>query len=159
MHTYEAMNVTHNSAKAKGYVCVQGTDDVEEQGFEYWATDEGESQRVVVKATLKAAEANNVSVVFATGQVMTATLENLQPSTTYCCRAFVKTTSGTTYGEEQTFTTQAGDASGVFYVATEKAAPTITGYFDLQGRCLRSPTKGINIVRYSDGTSRKVFVR
>ena len=31
--------------------------------------------------------------------------------------------------------------------------------YDLQGRILSSPQKGINIIRYSDGTSRKVLVK
>ena len=34
-----------------------------------------------------------------------------------------------------------------------------TGYYDLQGRKQSAPQKGFNIIRYSDGTSKKVFVK
>ena len=33
------------------------------------------------------------------------------------------------------------------------------GRFDLQGRRLTQPQKGVNIVRYSNGTTAKVVVR
>jgi len=41
--------------------------------------------------------------------------------------------------------------------SVETAAPTTVGYYDLQGRRLSAPAKGLHIVRYSDGTARKVF--
>ena len=56
-----------------------------------------------------------------TGQVMQAVLDGLKPQTTYTYRAFVRTTGGTTYGEEQTFTTEM--PTGIDYMETEKAAP------------------------------------
>lgn len=34
-----------------------------------------------------------------------------------------------------------------------------TGYYDLQGRKQSASQKGFNIIRYSDGTSKKVFVK
>ena len=43
---------------------------------------------------------------------MTATLENLEPNTTYSVRAYVTTEHGTTYGEEQIFSTPAPTAIG-----------------------------------------------
>jgi len=36
-------------------------------------------------------------------------------------------------------------------------APTAVGYYDLNGRRLDAPAKGLHIVHYSDGTTRKVF--
>lgn len=36
---------------------------------------------------------------------------------------------------------------------------TITGYYDLNGAAISSPRRGVNIIRYSDGTSRKVMVK
>ena len=89
---------------------------------------------------------------------MTAELTNLLPNTTYCCRAFVTTVAGTTYGEEQTFTTMQG-ATGISTVETETGEPTIVGYYDIGGRNLNEPQHGINIVKYSDGTARKVLVK
>ena len=32
-------------------------------------------------------------------------------------------------------------------------------YYDLQGRKIAEPQKGINIIRYSDGSTRKVMVK
>ena len=40
----------------------------------------------------------------------------------------------------------------------EGTAPAISGYYDLSGR-LASKQRGVNIVRYSDGTSRKIMVK
>ena len=36
--------------------------------------------------------------------------------------------------------------------------PDITGYYDLNGRKLDAPGKGIHIIRYSDGTTQKRIV-
>jgi hypothetical protein len=35
----------------------------------------------------------------------------------------------------------------------------VVGYYDLQGRMLSKPQSGINIVRMSDGTVRKVYIK
>jgi len=40
-----------------------------------------------------------------------------------------------------------------------QTVPTAIGYYDLQGRRLSAPAKGLHVVRYSDGTTRKVFVK
>lgn len=154
VHTYDATNITYNSAKLKGYV-MQGTDEVANQGFEYWKSGASATKAMVAYAP---SATDSVSTVLATGQVMTATLENLQPSTRYCCRAFVTTTSGTTYGEEQTFVTTE-NMTGIYGVQTDAAEPTIVGIYDIQGRKFSEPVKGLNIVRYSNGMCKKVFVK
>lgn len=102
-----------------------------------------------------AAVANDVTTVLSTGQVMTATLTNLQPNTTYHFRSFVKTASGTTYGEEQILTTDY-DTTGIGSVEASSAEPVVVGYYDLNGRRLEGIGKGITILRYSDGSTRKV---
>jgi len=43
--------------------------------------------------------------------------------------------------------------------SVDAAAPTAVGYYDLHGRRLHAPAKGLHVVRYSDGTTRKVFVK
>ena len=156
VHTYPVDEVTDSRAKVRGYA-LAGTDEITEQGFEYWPLGGDPNEAMRVKAA--PGEGDDVSVVMATGQVMTAELTNLAPSTTYCCRAFVTTTGGTTYGEEQTFTTMAGP-TGIYSAETEKAEPTITGYYDLGGRKLSEPAHGaVTIVRYSDGSARKVLIK
>lgn len=157
VHTYAATDVTHNSVRVKGYV-LAGTENIDEQGFEYWPVNGSATNALRIQATTKAA-VSDVHTVLATGQVMTAELRDLQPETTYCCRAFVKTATGTVYGEEQTFTTEA-DLTGIDYIVTEEAAaPTVTGYYDMLGRKSATPHHGVNIVRYSNGTTRKVFMK
>ena len=42
---------------------------------------------------------------------------------------------------------------------TLPSAPTITGYYTVGGVRLMQPQRGVNIVRYSDGSSRKILVR
>lgn len=153
VHTYEATEIGSSSAKVKGYV-LAGTDDIIEQGFEYWTTGSTECKAMHVRAT----DENNMSTVFSTGQVMTATLTDLLPSSTYCFHSFVKTASGTTYGEEQTFTTDAS-TTGIGNVETDVSSPVVVGYYDLSGRKHCEPQKGMNIVRYSDGSVRKVLIR
>lgn len=158
VHTYAAEGVTESSAKVKGYA-LAGTNEIEEQGFEYWSMGESESNAKVMRAMPAAAPvANGFQTVFATGQIMTAELHDLEPSTTYCCRAFVTTSAGKTYGEEQTFITLGGE-TGIVSIATGGTAPEIEGYYDLNGRKLQQPQCGMNIIRYSDGSARKVFVK
>ena len=96
VRTYEATGVTATEARVRGYA-IAGSDDITEQGFEYWPT-EAASKRA----------ATDVQRVQATGQFMTATLEDLQPGTVYTFRVYVETVKGTTYGEEQVFTTESG---------------------------------------------------
>lgn len=157
VHTYPVDEVTEGTAKVKGYV-LAGTDEITAQGFEYWPLGEDIAKAKTV-STAQTRAGGDVSVVMATGQVMTAELSNLQPGTTYCCRAFVTTVAGTTYGEEQTFTTQ-GTLTGVNTVTTEKAEPVIIGYYDLGGRKLNKPQRGsVTIVKYSDGTAKKAIFK
>ncbi len=126
-------------------------------GFEYGPTGTSATNSLRVNAVLSTTD--NVQTVLATGQVMTAELRGLRPSTTYCCRAFVKTATSTTYGEEQTFTTLE-DLTGINSVGyAPESAPTVTGYYDLSGRKSATPHRGVNIVRYSDGTTRKIFAK
>ena len=150
VHTYPTEELTANSAKVKGYV-LQGTDAITEQGFVYWPTGTNKAN-----ATRSVTVPENASIVIAKGQVMNVTLEGLTPSTTYNFCAFVTTASGTIYGEEHSFTTKA-DETGIELLESEQPTPTIIGYYDLNGRKLSEPQHGITIVRYSDGTARKIL--
>lgn len=93
VHTYARVSVDGTSAKLKG-VALQGTDDITEQGFEYWADNITRSSTTTTKQT-----------VLATGQSMEAELNDLLPNVTYNYRAYAKTAKGTTYGETQQFKT------------------------------------------------------
>lgn len=153
VHTYPTTEVASTTATVKGYA-LAGSDEITGQGIEYWSL--GSQSATSVEAALLTTT-DGVNTVFSTGQVMTITLVNLEPETTYCYRAFVTTQSGTTYGEEQTFTTTESLA-GVESVKADKEHEVI-GYYDLTGRRHETPQRGLNIVVYSDGKTEKVFVR
>ena len=59
------------------------------------------------------------------------------------------------YGERVVLYT----STAIGNVEAETAAPTVVGYYDLSGRRLSGQQRGLNIIRYSDGTSRKVMVK
>lgn len=98
VHTYARVSVQSTSAKVKG-VALQGTDDITEQGFEYWAEN-----------TIASRAAGDKQIVQATGQSMEAEITDLAPNTTYNYRAYAKTSKGTTYGETLKFTTPVATA-------------------------------------------------
>ena len=152
VHTYSSVTVTGNSVKVKGYA-MQGTENVTSQGFMYWSTNSPSSRMKVSGIP------DNAKTVLLNGYVMTVVLEGLEYDTEYCCVAFITTSEGETfYGEEQTFTTGPIDPDGIEDVKAAKDVTEIARY-DIQGRKLDKPQKGINIIRYSDGTSRKVLVK
>ena len=47
--------------------------------------------------------------------------------------------------------------TGIEEVETDETAPTIVGYYDLNGKLINSKQRGAVIVRYSDGTTRKLL--
>ena len=83
--------------------------------------------------------------------------DNLDPGTEYTYRVFVETKDGYTYGDEQTFTTDE-DLSFVECVG-EAVEIEVAGYYDLQGLRHAEPQPGLNIVVYSDGSSKKICYR
>ncbi len=103
---------------------MQGSDDIDEQGFEYWVSESrGNSHGF-------RAPSNGVTRVKATGQRMTAKVSGLAPGTTYGYRAYVVTSNGTTYGEEYSFTT-----SGVSGLENVVSNPTTVrhGVYNISG--------------------------
>ena len=100
------VEVSDSYVTAKGYA-LQGTEDIEDQGFEYWvSSSSAKSSRVSSKAS-----DDGVTRVTVDGQKMTATLTDLLAGTTYEIRAYATTASGTTYGETVQFTT--AEATGI----------------------------------------------
>ena len=91
VHTYATAMTSTNAVRLTGYV-LPGSDDIVEQGFEYWK--DGASTR-----------SNNVTRVIASGQRMSVLIENLEHGTRYKYRAFATTTKETVYGDTQMFET------------------------------------------------------
>lgn len=108
VRTFEVNCDNETTATVRAFV-IAGSDEIKEQGFEYWkhSSTESTSTRYVT-----ATKEDNHQTIISTGQRMTATLENLEPNTTYSVRAYVTTEHGTTYGEEQIFSTPAPTAIG-----------------------------------------------
>ena len=82
----------------------EGTEEILEKGFE------------LIKKALESfgtrSDGGDVTKVIVSGNEMSATVEGLEPGTEYIYRSYVKTASGTTYGEEVTFKTPLpGDAN------------------------------------------------
>jgi len=149
VYTYEPKMVAKTSAVMTGYV-LGGSDDVEEQGFEY----------VTVSESRAAGEAVRVP---ATGTRMSATLTDLLPGTTYSVRAYAATAKETTYGEEQRFTTEADEEQdAIEVVEVEAATDGAVEVFNLAGvkvaDSLEGLPAGIYIVR-KGSTVRKVAVK
>lgn len=93
VHTYKSVDIQGSSAIIKG-VALQGSDEITEQGFEYW---NGSSNARQVSTSKQ--------VVYANGQRMESEITNLAPNTVYYYRAFAKTSKNTTYGETMQFET------------------------------------------------------
>ena len=83
---------------------------------------------------------------------------NLDYEMTYCYVAFVRTEENETFfGDVQTFSTSV-DPDGIEGVKADTEVTEVARY-DLQGRRLSQPQNGLNIIRYSDGSSRKVWIK
>ena len=147
VRTYSPEILSETSAVLKGYA-LRGSDEIARQGFQYWS-----SWGAGAKDGSRVAGSNAKEVVV-NGQRISYTLSDLQPSTTYYYRTFVETASGTVYGEEQSFTTPT--ATAINNVDASAEAPTVVAIYNLQGKRLTEPCQGINIIRYSDGTVRRL---
>lgn len=153
VHTYAKISVNGNTALVKGYA-LRGSDGVKVQGFKYWKRV-ANARSGVAAATVP----DNAMTVEATGQVMTANLQNLEYQTDYCYVAFVTTTDGETfYGEQQSFTT-GEDLTGIEQVSIDTMTLDVVARYDVNGRRIASPQRGLNILRMSDGSIRKVIVK
>lgn len=148
VRTYPVESVTSSSVTIRGYA-LPGSDNIRSQGFQYWKNDETYVSEMLPLAN------NAVHTIEVSGQLMTATLDDLEAGATYAYRAFVQTDTGYTYGEEHTFTTM-----GLSTISTVEAEEmtTVIGYYDMMGRRYKEPQPGLNIIVYSNGTAKKIFI-
>lgn len=158
VYTYPTSSVSENTAEVKGYA-MRGSENVTSQGFMYWKASPQPSSEV--RGNHVPEIPSNAMVVEAKGNMMVASLRNLESDTEYCYVAFVKTSSNKTfYGEEQTFWTDMSQdmVDGIGSAKTSEDVTEIDRY-DIGGYKLSAPQKGLNIIRYSDGTIRKVTIK
>lgn len=149
VQTYSDYAITDNSVVVKGYA-LEGTDEITAQGFEYWKTG----------STITPSSTENRMTVTASGITMSATLANLEYNSTYKYRAFVTTAKGTIYGDEVEFET-GNDPVGVENIVVDDTSTIVEviARYDIHGRLLSKPSRGINIIIYSDGSTRKEIVK
>jgi len=153
VHTYAKIDVQNNTASVKGYA-MRGSDNVASQGFKYWKSAAGARAQSGNKVSVPA----DAKTVEASGQVMTAELTGLDYESSYSYVAFMTTTEGQTfYGEVQSFQTGV-DTSGIDSPTTAEEAYEVARY-DVKGRRISTPQRGLNILRLSDGSVRKVMVK
>lgn len=107
VHTYASYKLEASTAFLRGCV-LQGTDNIIEQGFEYW--EENAIDQSATRSSI------GVKTIVATGQKISATITNLMSETTYSFRAYAKTEKGITYGETCQFSTPV--TSGINNLAT-----------------------------------------
>ncbi|MBO5641514.1 MAG: leucine-rich repeat domain-containing protein [Prevotella sp.] len=167
VHTYADISTSGKVALIRGYV-LNGTDKVTVQGFKYWKTaNKSNSLDIAMEAKPQAAVVSvpayaiteTVAIVGAGQQMMNATLENLDYGSTYQCVAFATTSENETfYGEVQSFTTEAAPTGieGVKEDAGSSKPVIVVACYDINGKQLSAPQKGLNIIKMSDGTTRKV---
>ena len=144
--TSDKNTVVDNSAVINGYA-LAGSDDILEQGFEYWKSS----------TSPVAYSSSGVMIAKASGISMSATITNLEYNSTYRYRAYVKTSKGSFYGSEKELII--GDPAGVGYIESDVKDAEEVARYDIHGRRLNKPTKGINIIKMSNGTTRKEIVK
>jgi len=109
--TSPATNLAATSATLNGTVSNPDNVTITAQGFE-WKTTEG----------------GTYAQVNAAGETMTYSLTGLAANTSYTYRAFVTTASGTSYGEEVTFTTLSAGSTAVIDEKSCPEAQTVTDH-------------------------------
>ena len=161
VHTYAKTEIEGNTATVKGYA-LGGSDEVKEQGFKYWKVIQSGASPKYPQATEVPAYAKTVT---ASGQLMTAELQDLQYEMEYRYVAFVTTTDGKTYyGEEQSL--KIDDPTGIQTAEAETPATGDVKVYTLTGALIYSGSedemqleKGLYIIRHSDGKTRKIIIR
>ena len=164
VHTYANVSVNGNSAEVKGYV-QRGTDNVVSKGFAYWEQTQGVKSREAMAApSMISSLPSNAKTIEVSGsqQVMTASLSNLEYETTYCYVSFVRTSEGDIfYGEEQSFITGEDPLGigGIMVDASDSLPVKIVARYNMNGQQITSRQPGVNILRMSDGSVKKVMVK
>lgn len=156
VHTYPMLVEANETVVLNGYA-LAGTDDILSQGFQYWYVGPDNGSESTMNTL--AADDPVITTVEAAGQKMSAAIGNLRPESVYAFRAFVKTTSGYTYGEEQQFVTGDFNVSAIDEISADEADKEVVGYYNLTGLFSPRPYQGFNIVLYSDGSTRKMIIK
>ena len=124
-HTREVVEITTVSAQLAG-VWIEGTEDIEEKGFEYW----------IISGSKTRGTGCDVKKVIVAGNNTTATIEDLDSGKEYGYHSYIKTASGITYGEDKTFTTVNDGDVNVDHELDNKDVNAIVQYI-LEGKYVK----------------------
>ena len=119
VHTNADPSPTNTTVQLVGVV-IQGSEDIVEQGFEYWevVTDEnGNMSRHLVRRAEATGEHHTIAV---NGQGISVEITGLTPGTDYAFRAYAKTANGIVYGEERSFHTNGEKPDGIEEMSVAK---------------------------------------
>ncbi|MCD8288270.1 MAG: hypothetical protein LUC18_05455, partial [Porphyromonadaceae bacterium] len=86
---------------------------------------------------------------------ITGTATDLTYGADYWFQAYVTTASDTYHGSVETF--KADETSAISSLDADEAEKVEVARYDIMGRQIAAPQKGVNIVRYSDGSVDKVI--
>lgn len=150
VHTFSINKISDTQADLRGYA-LRGTDSILRQGFQYWCKNNSQTSRASNPFT-------EIFTIEVDSQVMEITVYNLQSGSEYGVRAFAETTKGLIYGDELSFVTL-GNSSNIEEILTKNDHQiSIIGYSNANGIISHKPYKGFNIVIYSNGQSKKLFI-
>lgn len=161
-HTYADIRIENNTAYVNGYI-LKGSDSIEEMGFMYWKNiDQINDTFIPHKVVEIPNNALKVTVEHSKiNTLITSILKNLTYDTIYDYVVFVTTSVGQTfYGDVRSFSTDT-DPTGIDYLEMESQIQPTTeiARYNFNGHRISSPQRGINIIRMSNGTVRKVMVK
>lgn len=140
---YDIIEITSSSATLSGYT-LNGSEEIIRQGFEYWQKDD-------TRATN-----SDRQVIECNGIRMTATVGDLNSNSEYHVRAFAETCSGITYSKTVEFTTPSASEVEIM-IDSESERVDIVGIYNISGQRFNQLQKGLNIIVYSNGTTKKII--
>ena len=143
VRTYAPTSVSTTSAVLSG-CAIGGSETIEEQGFEYWpATSPAKARKAAAVCS------GGRESVAASGQWMSARIDNLTPNTGYVYRAYVTAGGKTTYGTELSFDTE--------QLPTGIDTPAEDGGSQASVEICGSLAKGTALIRVSGSTGTVVW--
>ncbi len=139
IETLEATNVGETSATLNAIIIEAYDDPLLEKGFEY-GSDNSNAKTVAVEDS---------------SREISLAVEDLSANTYYIFRAYAVMSDGSiVYGDRMNFTT---GTDGIDSVSANSEG--VEGIYSVGGQKLNTTMKGVNIVRMSDGTTKKVLAK
>ena len=155
IHTYNNAIVQGNTAILNAYV-IPGSDELDKFGFIYWKDISSSRQYIKEKESI------TKNTIYVNETSMTAEIKNLDYDSKYYYVAFATSKEGNTFwGEERSFITST-DITGIKNIRAEnyqESSKIEVARYDINGQKIISNKKGFTIIRMSDGSIKKIFVR